>query len=304
MRLRRVATGTPYRYPKWSRYSSAVLRPYRRAWSGTTPSRGRTASRRSGTRSPSSSIRPASGCRIPPRHRSVVDLPAPFWPSSTRISPRSTSRSTPRTAATSPKLLWRPWTRITGGVLASAALEQRLEVVADLELNLVARSGGVEANKPVRVLCREADVFPRHLAVKVQRLLLHAVLALACGRVPAEPCLHIAHEQERLVRARKGRRPGGDKPAPPALVGERRVVVAIGDHDLPGPQRRCDDLGDRLPAGSHEEVHLGLGVDGESLVKEDLADVLAELRSPRLADHHRLRRGAAPPHHSGPRRLV
>src|SRR2546430_11990307 len=51
---------------------------------------------------------------MPPRHLSVVDLPAPFCPSRTRISPCSTCRSTPATALTSPKLLRRPSTRIMG----------------------------------------------------------------------------------------------------------------------------------------------------------------------------------------------
>src|SRR5437867_5677431 len=137
------------------------------------------ASRRSGTRNPSSSMTPASGCRIPPRQRRVVDLPAPFWPSKTRISPCSTSRSTPLTAWTSPKLLCRPWTRVTGEALASAALEQRLQVVADLELDLVAGSRGVEAHKSFRIGRREPQVLVRHATVKVERLLLHAVLALA-----------------------------------------------------------------------------------------------------------------------------
>src|SRR5437868_15514843 len=68
-------------------------------------------------------MRPASGRRIPPRQRSVVDLPAPFWPSRTRISPRSTWRSTPDTARTSPKLLCRPSTLITGET-GSDLLEQ------------------------------------------------------------------------------------------------------------------------------------------------------------------------------------
>src|SRR6266851_388158 len=112
MRFFRTPAGTPYRNPKWSRYSGAVLRPYSRAWSGTTPSRERTSFNASGRRKPSSAMVPASGRRIPPRQRSVVDLPAPFWPSSTRISPWSTVRSTPSTARTSAKLLRRPSTRI------------------------------------------------------------------------------------------------------------------------------------------------------------------------------------------------
>src|SRR5213080_513142 len=245
------------------------------------------ASRRSGMRRPSSSIRPASARRMPPRQRSVVDLPAPFWPSRTRISPRSTCRSTPATARTSAKLLCRPSTRITWRVLFGP-VEQRLHVVADLELDLVARAGGVEADEALRLGGSQPLVGLGDLAVELKRLLFHAVLPLTRRLVAAEAGLDVAYEQERDVRTRETRWPRRRQPAGTALVGERGVVVAVGDHDLRRRQRRRDDLGDQLPARGHEEVHLGLGVDLEAPVEEGVADLLAQLRAAGLADEHRV----------------
>jgi hypothetical protein len=44
----------------------------------------------------------------------VVVLPAPFGPRNPKVSPRSTSKSIPRTASISPYRLVRPATEITG----------------------------------------------------------------------------------------------------------------------------------------------------------------------------------------------
>src|SRR5690348_1265716 len=45
---------------------------------------------------------PLDGAMIPARHRKVVVFPAPFGPTSPRISPAPTWKLTPRTAAKSP----------------------------------------------------------------------------------------------------------------------------------------------------------------------------------------------------------
>src|SRR5712692_6383236 len=98
-------------------------------------------SRSPGIWSPSIEIRPASGRRMPPAQRRVVDLPAPFWPSSTSSCPCSTLRSTPSTARTSSKLFSRPSTWITGS--PSLDLLERLHGqyehrgAADLDLHRV-----------------------------------------------------------------------------------------------------------------------------------------------------------------------
>src|SRR6267378_1243033 len=59
---------------------------------------------------PSQAIVPASGRRSPARHSRVVVLPAPFGPSSARISPGRTAIESRSTAVTWSKLLIRPST--------------------------------------------------------------------------------------------------------------------------------------------------------------------------------------------------
>ncbi len=104
----------------------------------------------------------------------------------------------------------------------------------------------------------------------------------------AEPSLHGALQEEGDVGAWKGRRPDGGQPTSAALVGKRRVVVAVGNHDLARRQRGGDHLADQLAAGGHEQVHLGLGVDLEALVQEHVSDLFAQLGASRFAYHHRV----------------
>src|SRR4051812_29517140 len=56
------------------------------------------------------SARPASGCNSVARMRTSVVLPAPFGPSSPKIAPSGTSRSTPASASVEPKFLVTPST--------------------------------------------------------------------------------------------------------------------------------------------------------------------------------------------------
>src|SRR2546423_9307573 len=56
------------------------------------------------------SARPASGDSSVARTRTSVVLPAPFGPSSPKIAPSGTSRSTPASASVEPKLLVTPST--------------------------------------------------------------------------------------------------------------------------------------------------------------------------------------------------
>ena len=63
------------------------------------------------TTAPSHSMRPASARWMPVRQPISVDLPAPFSPTRPWISPGSTARSTPPSAATPPNRLARPETR-------------------------------------------------------------------------------------------------------------------------------------------------------------------------------------------------
>src|ERR1700688_4992625 len=62
--------------------------------------------------------------------------------------------------------------------------------------------------------------------------------------------------------------------------------MAIRDDDLPGLERRRDDLGDELAPARHEEVHLRLRIDLKPRVKDDLPDALTQLRATRLPDDY------------------
>ena len=71
---------------------------------------------------------------------------------------------------------------------------------------------------------------------------------------------------------------GDGKAAPGALVGERRVRVAIGDHHGPGLERREDALAEELDPPRDEEQCLGPGVDPDLVMLEQVAaDQVTEL---------------------------
>src|SRR5689334_1667889 len=62
---------------------------------------------------PSTTTRPAVGCRWPVMRLNSVDLPAPFGPITAAISPSATARSTSLTARKPPNDLDRPFTSST-----------------------------------------------------------------------------------------------------------------------------------------------------------------------------------------------
>src|SRR5690242_4652560 len=62
---------------------------------------------------PSTTTRPAVGCRWPVMRLNSVDLPAPFGPITAAISPSATTRSTSLTARKPPNDLERPFTSST-----------------------------------------------------------------------------------------------------------------------------------------------------------------------------------------------
>lgn len=71
---------------------------------------------------PTTVPRPPVGSRMPHSMRMVVDLPAPFGPSTPKLSPRRTSNVTSRTATSSPKRLDRAGDRRRGRVGAHLRL--------------------------------------------------------------------------------------------------------------------------------------------------------------------------------------
>ena len=71
------------------------------------------------------------------------------------------------------------------------------------------------------------------------------------------------------------------EPARHALVDERRVHEAIGDHNRSATERRLDHVLDQLRARGRKDAGLGPGRD-LAAVQNDLAQLLAEIRAARL----------------------
>src|SRR5579872_5433080 len=115
-------------------------------------------------------------------------------------------------------------------------------MITHLEMDLLARPRRVQANEPLGLGVGDPLVRGGDLAMELERFLLHPVGALARALVPPEASLDRALEQEGDVRTGEGRRPARRYTPGAALVGERRVVVAVGDHDLARRQRGRDDL--------------------------------------------------------------
>src|SRR3954454_4903227 len=90
--------------------------------------------------SPNTETLPASGCSRPSVMSSVVDLPAPFGPSSATVSPVSMRRSIPRTASTTP-----PCGVLNDFVRPCSSIKDALRAVALLELLATTAPAGVIA---------------------------------------------------------------------------------------------------------------------------------------------------------------
>src|SRR4029077_15627892 len=143
-------------------------------------------------------------------------------------------------------------------------------------------------HEPIRFRGGESVVRGGNALVELDRLALHPVRLVARFGQALEPTLHWNRQEERDVRAGEGGRPRRRHAASAALVRERGVVVAVGDHYLARGERRRDHLRDQLPTARHEEIHLGLRVQLQRAVQDDLANTLAELVAAWLAHHHRL----------------
>src|SRR5919108_3289476 len=195
----------------------------------------------------------------------------------------------------------RPGAPGRGSVLC---FEQGLQAVTHLVVDAGPRAGRVQAHETLWLGSSQAVVGLGHLAVEIDRLLLHPVLALAGRLMPAKTGLHRSLEQKGDVGLRERRGPHRRQTTRPALVGQRRVVIAVGDDDLPGGQGRGDGLRYELATRRHEEIHLGFGVDLQALVEQHLADLLAQLGASGFADYHRVARGEPLAEQLGLRRLA
>src|SRR5207244_7766304 len=118
------------------------------------------------------------------------------------------------------------------------APDERLEMVANLVVDLVPRAGRVETHEALWLRRRELFVSLGDLAVELDRFALHAVLALPSLLVAAESGLDRSVQPARDVRSREGWGPDGRQTSCPTLVGESCVVVAVGDDDLARRERR------------------------------------------------------------------
>ena len=80
-----------------------------------------------------------------------------------------------------------------------------------------------------------------------------------------------------------------------ALVGERRIGIAVGDDDGAARQRRADDLRDVLLARRHEEEGLRQRRRRRVVLLEESADGRAERRAVGLAGQDHLEPAGAEP---------
>src|ERR1700674_791788 len=99
-------------------------------------------------------------------------------------------------------------------------------------MNLLSRSGRIEAREAVWFRRSQLVVSGRNLLVKVDGLLLHAVRHLARRNMAFQPLFNWPFQEKGDVRARKRRWPCRRHATGTALVGESRVVVPIGNHNL------------------------------------------------------------------------
>ena len=97
----------------------------------------------------------------------------------------------------------------------------------------------------------------------------------------------------------------GPQVPPAALVGDRRVEVAVGDDDGAARERRPDERGDVVRAVGRVEQRLRAGVDVVA-VQDRVAQLQAELGAARLARQHDLAAQPAQPvtEQAGLRRLA
>src|SRR4051794_21759946 len=140
---------------------------WRPSGTSATPDRAIASVRRPRIDVPARLISPAAGATMPMIARRVVDLPAPFGPTSPTSSPRSTRRLRPRTTRTAPyRISTSSSSSIASAMTVAVRRRHRSEVGGSdgrISPNLVGRSLGerralVEHLNPVADLHDERDV--------------------------------------------------------------------------------------------------------------------------------------------------
>ena len=127
--------------------------------------------------------------------------------------------------------------------------------------------------------------------MEFDRLRVQAIEQLARALVAADTLLGRQGEEDGEVRLGEVGRPLDVHATPAALVGHRRVVVAIVDDDPTGGQRGLDEGLEQLGTSGHEEVHLGLRRHALRPVQEQLSDAFTQLGSARLPHDQRIAAG-------------
>ena len=105
----------PKKRPYMMRFSRTRSSSSRLSCCGMTPRCARTCGPWSPGSMPRTDSSPPVRSSVPPIMRIVVDLPAPFGPSSPKLSPGATSKSMPSTATKSPYVLRNAWAWMAGG---------------------------------------------------------------------------------------------------------------------------------------------------------------------------------------------
>src|SRR5215467_11508121 len=172
--------------------------------------------------------------------------------------------------------------------MRSSATEELLDDRADLGLHGIRRLRGADQLHALGLCPEDLEVALANPAVEGELLALEIVEAPApdspqpLGRIEIEEQGEIGHDAAGCACVQLADQVEID-PATVALIGDRRVRIAIAEHDAvpiePGP----DLLGDVLLTGGHEEEDLDerLGLNARTLEETSHRD--AEPRPVRLA---------------------
>src|SRR6266540_1030692 len=172
---------------------------------------------------------------------------------------------------------------------ASSCSGKRSKLIPHLLRQLRRRLRAVQRRDPVREQPGELAVGLVDFLLEREPFLLDAIRL--CGTL--DRLRGIEQDEERPVREQTARRmqvqlehPVDAEPTRKALVGERRVDVAVADDVRPVQESRVDDLLDELCARRREQRRLAPGRDVDS-AQEELTDPFTEFGAARLArrDH-------------------
>src|SRR5688572_115838 len=162
--------------------------------------------------------------------------------------------------------------------------EQRVHLAADVARNLRLVAVGLDDHEATRVGGGKAEVGVPDADVEIGRIGLEPVpFGLGAPARPRQTDLDRHVEEEGAVRHEGPDRESGHladglqwDALAVALVHDARIEEAIGDHDLPGIERRADHLAYELRARAAEQEHLRFRAEWDlARVQKDVTDSLA-----------------------------